>query len=82
MSTVPSGGTSVPAAFDADRWREAARVRAGHPGWIVLWLGSLGQYRAYPLVLERHWPIVTAPAADELAALMGQAEQASPVSKR
>jgi hypothetical protein len=63
---------------DADRWREAARVRGAHPGWIVLWLGRLGQFRAYPLVQELGRPVLTAPLADELARLLCQAEQASP----
>lgn len=48
----------------------------------MLWLGYLGQFRAYPLVQERHRQIVTAPAAEELAALMSQTEQATPASKR
>jgi hypothetical protein len=63
---------------DADRWREAARVRGLHPGWIVLWLGRLGQFRAYPLVQELGRPVLTAPAADELAGLLCQAEQDCP----
>ena len=82
MSVVPIGGGSVPAARDAEQWRAAACIRAEHPGWIVLWLGYLGQFRAYPLVQERRRQIVTAPAADELATLMSQAEQATPASKR
>ena len=49
-------------------------MRHEHPGWIVLWLPHLGWFRAYPLVLELRRPIVTAPAAQELAALMEQAE--------
>jgi hypothetical protein len=59
---------------DAGRWQQAAQLRVEHPGWIVLWLAYLGQYRAYPLVQDRHRTIVTAAAPGDLAALIRQAE--------
>jgi hypothetical protein len=38
--------TTAPAT-DAVRDREAAEVRAKFPGWVVIWLGRLGEFRAY-----------------------------------
>jgi hypothetical protein len=78
----PVTGPGTAGDDDAARWREAARIRSEHPGWIVLWLAHLGQYRAYPLVQGRRRAIVTAPAPDELAAQITRAEQASPQPPR
>ncbi len=66
-----------PGDGDADRWREAARLRREHPGWIVLWLARIRQYRAYPLLQARHGNALTAPAPGDLAAQISQAEQAA-----
>jgi hypothetical protein len=74
----PAAGSVLAGDDDAARWREAARVRGEHPGWIVLWLACLGQYRAYPLVQDRHRAIVTAADPGDLAAMIARAEQASP----
>jgi hypothetical protein len=80
-SALPPVTGSGPAGSDDDdaaRWREAVRLRGEHPGWIVLWLAYLQQYRAYPLVQDRHRTIMTAAVPEDLATLIRQAEQASP----
>lgn len=62
---------------DADRWREAGRLRREHAGWVVIWLARLGQYRAYPLVQARRGTALTASTPTGLTALIRQAEQAA-----
>lgn len=42
----PSSGLA-PVLSDADQWREAARLRGKFRGWIVIWLASEGEFRAY-----------------------------------
>ena len=37
-ANIPTPGGLPAATDDADRWREAARLRREHPGWIVVWL--------------------------------------------
>jgi hypothetical protein len=74
---APASLASEPGDDDADRWREAIRLRKEHPGWIVLWLDRLQQYRAYPLVQNRHRKIMTAPDPADLATLIQQADLAS-----
>lgn len=32
---------------DARRWQEAAELRQEHRAWIVIWLASHGEFRAY-----------------------------------
>jgi hypothetical protein len=74
-----------PGGDDADRWREAGRLRREHAGWVVIWLARLGQYRAYPLVHARRGTALTASTPAGLAALISQAEQAArrpPASRR
>lgn len=62
---------------DVQRWREAARLRHEHPGWIVLWLARIGQYRAYRLRGRRD-TVLTAPTPVDLVAQIGQSEQEAP----
>lgn len=64
------------AADDADRWRSAARLRREHPGWVVIWLSSVGSFRAYPLSARRRSPL-TAADPDQLAAQMDEMEKAA-----
>jgi hypothetical protein len=59
-------------------WREAARLRAERRGWIVIWLAPESCFRAYRrLPGARRDTALSAATADELAALIGQAEQAA-----
>ena len=79
MTPGVEGVTQTPPSGDgdADRWREAGRLRREHAGWVVIWLARLGQYRAYPLVQARRGTALTASTPADLAALIRQAEQAA-----
>ena len=78
MSTRQSAGASAAAVTDDERcWQEAARLRREHPAWLVIWLASARQYRAYRRASQaRHERALCADTPDELAAQMAQAEQA------
>jgi hypothetical protein len=59
-------------------WREAARLRREHRGWIVIWLAPENCYRAYRrLPGTRRDTAISAATPAEMAALIGQAEQAA-----
>ena len=77
--TVPD---SAPASQERDQqdvcWREAARLRSEFRGWIVVWLAPENCYRAYRrLPGARRDTAISAATPDEMAALIGQAEQAA-----
>jgi hypothetical protein len=58
-------------------WREAARLRREHRGWIVIWLAPENCYRAYRrLPGARRDTAMSAATPADMAALIGQAEQA------
>jgi hypothetical protein len=59
-------------------WREAARLRAEHRSWIVIWLAPEHCYRAYRrLPGARRDTAISAATPGEMASLIGQAEQAA-----
>ena len=59
-------------------WREAARLRAEHRNWIVVWLAAEGCFRAYRrLPGARRDTAISAATSGEMADLIGQAEQAA-----
>jgi hypothetical protein len=59
-------------------WREAARLRAEHRAWIVIWLAAEHCYRAYRrLPGARRDTAISAATSAEMADLIGQAEQAA-----
>jgi hypothetical protein len=61
---------------DAARWRDAARLRAEHSGWVIVWLARTGQFRAYKrLPGARRDTALTATTADALATRITAAEQ-------
>jgi hypothetical protein len=63
---------------DAERWREAARLRSEHPWWVIVWVAGPGEFRAYArLPGARRDTALAAPAAADLAAQIGRAEQAA-----
>jgi hypothetical protein len=76
-ATQPTSPSGPGNGTDAELWNEAKRLRAEHPGWIVLWLADLRQYRAYPLVHARRGTALTAPTPHELAAQINQACKSS-----
>jgi hypothetical protein len=66
---------------DAACWEQAARLRAEHRGWVVIWLSGEARFRAYRrLHGARHDTALSAATASEMAAEITQAEQA--VSRR
>jgi len=63
---------------DAARWREAARVRDEHPGWVVIWLARLRRYHAYHRFTgARRDTVLIAATSGELAAKIVKAERAA-----
>jgi len=68
---------------DAGRWREASRLRREHPRWVVIWLASIRQFRAYArLPGTRRDTALTARTPAGLASQISQAEQAAPAAAR
>jgi hypothetical protein len=61
------------ASGDADRWREAARLRDERPGWVIIWLARTREYRAYQDSQSRRATALTAATAADLAAQIRQA---------
>jgi hypothetical protein len=76
---VPAPGMLAP-EDDAARWSAAGRLRHEYPGWLVLWLARLGQFRAYRVSGRPRRP-VTLTAADP-AALAAQITAAEKVPGR
>lgn len=75
MSAHGPGGPAWSAEDDAC-WREAARLRQEHPKWIVIWLASAKEYRAYRRMPgARRDTVLTASTSGELAAKIAEAEQ-------
>ena len=70
-------GAGSPAQDDVS-WREAARPRREHRGWLIIWLGAEQCFRAYRrLPGARRDTALSAATAGEMADLIGQAEQAT-----
>jgi hypothetical protein len=81
---APAPGDQHPTAGEeeAGRWREAARLRRDHAGWVIIWHAPAGQFRAYGrLPGARRDTALTAPTPARLADLIGQAEQARPAAR-
>ena len=59
-------------------WREAARLRAEHRSWIIIWLAAEHCFRAYRrLPGARRDTAISAATSAEMADLISQAEQAA-----
>jgi hypothetical protein len=75
MSDGGPGGPAWSAEDDAC-WREAVRLRREHPKWVVIWLASAKQYRAYRrLPGARRDTTLSAGKPEDLAAQITEAEQ-------
>lgn len=62
---------------DKTHWEEAAQLRGEHRGWIVIWLASDQEFRAYRrLPGTRRDTTLSAPTTSDLSAKISQAEQA------
>jgi hypothetical protein len=76
MSDAPAARDDSPAeADDTARWQAAKQLRQDHPGWIVIWLSQIGQYRAYPKFRAPRGTAPTALTTEQLAAQMNQIER-------
>jgi hypothetical protein len=74
LGSLPPGD---PAEDDRRRWDEAKRLRREHPGWVIIWLAPASEFRAYVrLPGARRDTALSADAAEALADLIAQAEQA------
>jgi hypothetical protein len=74
---IPGPGSQARQEEDAC-WREAARLRAEHRGWIVIWLASRNCFKAYRrLPGARRDTALSAATAGQMADLIGRAEQAT-----
>jgi hypothetical protein len=63
---------------DAERWQEAKQLRREHPGWIVIWLASEAEFRAYRrLPGSRRDTALRAATASEMKTQITQAEQSA-----
>jgi len=70
----PASETSA----DAGCWREAARLRREHRGWIVIWLARDNCYRAYRRTPgARHDTALSAPTAADMAKRISRADKAT-----
>jgi hypothetical protein len=78
QAKAPSADKPGAVDDDAHCRREAERLRHEHPGWVVLWLPLIQQYRAYRLSQARRETTLTAPLPGDLAAQISQAERARP----
>jgi hypothetical protein len=64
---------STASGDDAERWREAARLRDECPGWVIIWLAPTREYRAYQDSQSRRAAALKADTAADLAAQIRQA---------
>jgi hypothetical protein len=75
------GCESQPAAetsADAGCWREAARLRREHRGWIIIWLARDNCYRAYRRAPgARRDTALSAPTARDIAKQISRADKAA-----
>ncbi|HTX86130.1 MAG TPA: hypothetical protein VME44_28420 [Streptosporangiaceae bacterium] len=78
MNQAGHPADTPPPGDDAAHWRDAARLRAEHSGWVIVWLARTGQFRAYKrLPGARRDTSLTAATADALATKITAAEQAA-----
>jgi hypothetical protein len=59
----------------AERWLEVERLRNEHPGYVIIWLEAVGQFRAYRLSEARRADGLIATTAAGLAEKMSRAPQ-------
>lgn len=77
-ANIPAPGGRPAATDDADRWREAARLRREHPGWIVVRLSRDRRFTAYRrLPGARRDTALTDSTAIGLSSQITSAEQAA-----
>jgi hypothetical protein len=78
MRTAPGSATQATSetSAHAECWREAARLRREHRGWIVIWLARDNCYRAYRRTPgARSDTALSAPTAHDMAEQISHADQ-------
>jgi hypothetical protein len=76
----PAPGRPAPGSTDRDaqRWQQAAQLRAEHKGWIVVWLAPENCFRAYRrMPSARRDTALSAATSAAMADLIAQAERAA-----
>jgi hypothetical protein len=74
---VSAAAASGSTARDAQRWQQAAQLRAEHRRWIIVWLAPENCFRAYRrLPGSRRDAALSADTCGQMADLIAQAEQA------
>ena len=77
MRPGPDNAAPAPADEDAACWEQAARLRAEHRGWVVIWLASEARFRAYRRLRgARRDTALSAATAAGMAAQITRAERA------
>jgi hypothetical protein len=74
----PAPGSPAPGRTDRDaqRWQQAAQLRAEHKRWIIVWLAPENCFRAYRRMPgARRDTALSAATSAEMASLIAQAEQ-------
>jgi predicted ATPase len=82
---VPDAGSGNLSGNEDDlrHWEEAAQMRREHRGWIIIWLASDSQFRAYRrLPGTRRDTTLSAATASDLATQIIRAEQPARTSPR
>lgn len=75
---MTTAGNQPAANDEAEHWREAARLRDEHPGWVVVWLARNRRYKAYKRMPgARRDTALTATTAARLATEIRNAERAA-----
>lgn len=70
-------GPRSPGDDESARWQAVADIRRDHPGWVTIWLGRIGRYRAWPLFRAPRGTSLTAQTPEDLTAQMNRVEQES-----
>jgi hypothetical protein len=72
---MTSGG---PGTDESARWEAVARVRADHPGWVVIWSRLSGEFQARPLFRAPKGTVAAGPTPETLIAQMTAIQAAAP----
>jgi hypothetical protein len=63
---------------EAAQWEAAARVRAAHPDWVVIWARLRGEFQARPLFRAPKGTVATGQTPADLIAQMNTIQAADP----
>jgi len=75
---APGGPASGSTERDAQRWQQAAQLRAEHKAWIIVWLAPENCFRAYRRMPgARRDTALSAATSAEMAGLIAQTELAT-----